>query len=233
MHVFGSGSLYRLARACLFASAVLLPMAAHAADSDPWEGANRAIFRFNDTLDTYTLKPIAKGYQWITPQFAQDGIHNFFQNIGDVGNLVNDALQAKPRAAGIDTARLIFNTTFGVLGFIDVGTRMGLQRNNVDFGVTLGHWGVPSGPYVVLPFFGPSTVRDAIGKVPDAYTQPYPYMDNIPARNWMLGVNLIDTRASLFAAEKMVTGDRYSFIRNAFLQNREYKVKDGHVVDDF
>lgn len=233
MRVFGSGSLDRLARACLFASAVLVPMAAHAADSDPWEGTNRAIFRFNDTLDTYTLKPIAKGYQWITPQFAQDGIHNFFQNIGDVGNLVNDVLQAKPRAAGVDTARLIFNTTFGVLGFIDVGTRMGLQRNDVDFGVTMGHWGVPSGPYVVLPFFGPSTVRDAFGKVPDAYTKPYPYMDNVPARNWMLGVNLIDTRASLFSAEKLINGDRYAFIRNAFLQNREYKVKDGHVVDDF
>lgn len=233
MRVFGSGSLDRLARACLFASAVLVPLAAHAADSDPWEGTNRAIFRFNDTLDTYTLKPIAKGYQWITPQFAQDGIHNFFLNIGDVGNLVNDVLQAKPRAAGVDTARLIFNTTFGVLGFIDVGTRMGLQRNDVDFGVTMGHWGVPSGPYVVLPFFGPSTVRDAIGKVPDAYTKPYPYMDNVPARNWMLGVELIDTRASLFSAEKLINGDRYSFIRNAFLQNREYKVKDGHVVDDF
>ena len=233
MRVFGAASLDRLARACLFATAVLVPFAAQAADGDPWEGVNRAIFRFNDTLDTYALKPVAQGYQKITPQFAQDGIHNFFQNIGDVGNLANDVLQAKPHAAGVDTARLIFNTTFGLLGFIDVGTRMGLQRNDEDFGQTLGYWGTPSGPYVILPFFGPSTVRDAFGKVPDSYTTAYPYMDDVAVRNVMLGVNVIDTRASLLSAEKLINGDKYSFIRNAYLQNREFKVKDGKVVDDF
>jgi phospholipid-binding lipoprotein MlaA len=233
MRVFGTGSFDRLARACLFASAVLVPFAAQAADDDPWEGVNRAVFRFNDTLDTYALKPLAKGYQAIAPQFVEDGVHNFFKNIGDVNNLANDVLQAKPQAAGVDTARLIFNTTFGLLGFIDVGTRMGLQRNDEDFGQTLGYWGTPSGPYVVLPLLGPSTVRDAFGKVPDGYTRPYPYMDDVAARNVMLAADVIDTRASLLPAEKLINGDKYVFLRNAFLQNREFKVKDGKVVDDF
>lgn len=233
MPLTGAGYLNRLAQLCFCAGVALVPLAAQAADEDPWEGANRLIFRFNDAVDTYALKPIAKGYQYVTPQFVEDGIHNFFQNIGDVGNLANDALQGKPSAAGIDTARLIFNTTFGLLGFIDVGTHMGLQRNDEDFGQTLGHWGVPSGPYVVLPLLGPSTVRDAVAKVPDTYTGPYPYMDNMSARNTMFGINIVDTRASLLSAERLVTGDKYIFIRNAYLQNREYKVKDGNVKDDF
>jgi phospholipid-binding lipoprotein MlaA len=227
--------LDRLAKACVMATAFLAPLAAQAADQnqDPWQGFNRAVFKFNDTLDTYTLKPLAKGYQFITPQFAQDGVHNFFQNLGELTNFANDVLQAKPRAAGVDTARFIFNTTFGVLGFVDVGTRMGLQRNDEDFGQTLGHWGVASGPYVVLPLLGPSTVRDAFAKFPDTYTTAYPYVNDIGWRNSVFGLGLVDTRAQLFQAEKMITGDRYTFVRNAYLQNREFKVKDGKVVDDF
>lgn len=228
-----SGFIERLARLSLCAGVMMTPVVVQAAEDDPWEGVNRAIFRFNDTVDTYTLKPIAQGYQYIAPQFVEDGVHNFFNNIGDVGNLANNVLQLKPADAGVDSARLIFNTTFGLLGFIDVGTRMGLQRNDEDFGQTLGHWGVGSGPYVVLPLFGPSTVRDALARYPDTYTSPYRYIDHVPTRNTALGVNLIDTRASLLSAERMVTGDRYTFIRNAYLQNREFKVKDGQVEDDF
>jgi len=204
-----------------------------AAEDDPWEGFNRAIFRFNDTLDTYALKPIAEGYQKIAPDIVEKGVTNAFKNIGDVGNLANDLFQGKVEHAGVDTSRVLFNTTFGVLGFVDVATSMGLQRNNEDFGQTLGAWGVDSGPYVVLPFFGASSVRDGIGLVPDAFTKPYPYMNNMGARNIMYGVNVIDTRANLLSAEKLITGDKYTFIRNAYLQNREYLVKDGKVVDDF
>jgi phospholipid-binding lipoprotein MlaA len=217
----------------MWASLAVAPMAANAADEDPWEGVNRAIFRFNDTVDTYALKPIAQGYEFITPQFLEDGIHNMFKNVGEVTNFANDVLQAKPAAAGVDTARLIFNTTFGLLGFFDVGTKMGLQRNDEDFGQTLGHWGVSSGPFVMLPLFGPSTVRDAVAKYPDTYTQPWRYIDHVPTRNTALGVSLVDTRASLLSAEKLINGDKYIFIRNAYLQNREFKVKDGKVVDDF
>ncbi|MBD8493193.1 VacJ family lipoprotein [Pseudomonas syringae] len=228
-----SGFIERLTRLSLCVGVALLPVAVQAAEDDPWEGVNRAIFRFNDVVDTYTLKPIAQGYQYIAPQFVEDGVHNFFNNIGDVGNLANNVLQLKPADAGVDSARLIFNTTFGLLGLIDVGTYMGLQRNDEDFGQTLGHWGVGSGPYVVLPLFGPSTVRDALARYPDTYTSPYRYIDHVPTRNTALGVNLIDTRASLLSAERLITGDKYTFIRNAYLQNREFKVKDGQVEDDF
>jgi len=217
----------------MLAALALTPVVAQAAEEDPWEPVNRAIFRFNDTLDTYALKPLAQGYQAVTPQFLEDGIHNVFSNVGDVGNLANNLFQLKPAAAGVDTARLIFNTTFGLLGFFDVGTHMGLQRSDEDFGQTLGYWGVPSGPYVVLPLMGPSTVRDAVAKYPDTYTSPYRYIDNVPARNTALGLNLIDTRASLLSAEKLINGDKYIFMRNAYLQNREFRVKDGQVEDDF
>ena len=224
----------RLARLCVCASVMLVPFIAQAAsEDDPWESINRPIFRFNDMLDTYALKPLAQGYQAITPQFLEDGIHNMFRNIGDVGNLANDVLQVKPQAAGVDTARLMFNTTFGVLGFFDVGTRMGLQRNDEDFGQTLGYWGVGSGPYVMLPFLGPSTLRDAPSRYVDSYAEPYRYMNDIPARNMAIGMDVIDTRASLLSTEKLISGDKYVFIRNAYLQNREFKVKDGKVEDDF
>ena len=216
------------------ASLLLAPFATQAAtEEDPWESVNRPIFQFNDFVDTYALKPLAQGYEFITPQFVEDGIHNMFRNVGDVTNLANNILQAKPAAAGVDTARLIFNTTFGLLGFFDVGTKMGLNRSDEDFGQTLGYWGVASGPYVVIPLLGPSTVRDGLAKYPDSYTKPYRYIDHVPTRNTTLGVDLVDTRASLLSAEKLISGDKYVFIRNAYLQNREFKVKDGEVEDDF
>lgn len=233
MPLTGAGLINRLAQWCVIAGVAVVPLAAQAADEDPWEGVNRVIYSFNDTLDTYALKPLAQGYQFITPQFLEDGIHNMFNNIGDVRNFANDVLQAKPHAAGVDTARLLLNTTLGVAGFFDVGTKMGLQRNDEDFGQTLGYWGVPSGPYVMLPFFGPSTVRDGLAKYPDTYDAPYRYMNDISARNTIQAVDVVDTRASLLSSEKLITGDKYIFIRNAYLQNREFKVKDGKVKDDF
>ncbi len=204
-----------------------------AAEEDPWEGVNRVVFRFNDTLDAYTLKPLAKGYQKVTPDFLEDGIGNVFSNLGDFVVLTNDLLQGKIRDAGIDTSRILFNSTFGVLGFFDVATRMGLQKNDEDFGQTLGAWGLGSGPYVVLPLLGPSTVRDAAGRVPDLFLQPYPYMDHVPTRNLTLATSLVDMRAGLLSAERMITGDKYIFVRNAYLQNREFRTMDGQVEDDF
>ncbi|MCY1265297.1 putative phospholipid-binding lipoprotein MlaA [compost metagenome] len=233
MRLIGARWLDRLGRVLACVTLAVLPVTANAAEEDPWEGFNRAMFRFNDTLDTYALKPVAQGYQAVTPQFLEDGIHNVFSNIGDVGNLVNDLFQAKFHNAGVDTSRLVFNTTFGLLGFFDVATHMGLQRNDEDFGQTLGYWGVDSGPYLVIPFLGPSTVRDAGGKIPDAFLEPYPYIDHVPTRNVTRAVDVVDTRASLLSAEKLITGDKYIFIRNAYLQNREFKVKDGEVEDDF
>lgn len=206
---------------------------AQASDDDPWEKINRPVFEFNDTLDRYALKPVAKGYQKVTPSLVRTGIDNFFNNLGDVSNLANDLMQGKLHAAGVDTSRLLFNTTFGIFGVFDVATAMGLQRNDEDFGQTLGKWGVSSGPYVVLPFLGPSTVRDAPAKIPDMFLNPNYYVNGMAARNTIFAVNVVDTRAQLLKAESLVSGDKYIFMRNAYLQNREFKVKDGEVEDDF
>jgi phospholipid-binding lipoprotein MlaA len=215
------------------ALAVFSTSSLQAAEEDPWEGVNRVVFSFNDKVDTYTLKPLAQGYQKVTPDFIEAGIGNVFSNLGDVVVLTNDLLQGKVRDAGIDTSRILFNTTFGVLGFFDVATRMGLQKNDEDFGQTLGAWGLGSGPYVVLPLLGPSTVRDAAGRVPDSLLQPYPYMDHVPTRNVIRATDVVNLRADLLSAERMITGDRYIFIRNAYLQNREFRTQDGQVEDDF
>jgi len=169
MRRIGAGVIERVTQAFVCASLLLAPVAATqaATEEDPWEAVNRPIFRFNDTLDTYALKPLAKGYQAVTPQFLEDGIHNIFRNLGDVTNLANNLLQFKPHAAGVDTARLIVNTTFGLGGFFDVGTKMGLTRSDEDFGQTLGFYGVPEGPYIMLPVLGPSNLRDTTGVVVD------------------------------------------------------------------
>lgn len=200
---------------------------------DPWEPMNRVVFRFNDTLDRWALKPIAKGYQKVTPDAVEEGVHNVFSNLGEVRNFANNVLQFKLHDAGVDTARFFFNTTFGLLGFFDVATKMGLQRNDEDFGQTLGAWGLQSGPYVVLPLLGPSTVRDAAALYPDSFTRQYRYINDVPVRNSMFALNIVDSRASLLASERLIIGDKYRFVRNAFLQNREFRVRDGNVVDDF
>lgn len=224
-----SRSLHLLA----VASLALLPLVGHASEEDPWESFNRPIFKFNDTLDTYALKPLAKGYHAVTPQFLDDGISNVFANVGEIRNFASDTLQGKFHNAGVDTARLIINTLAGGLGFFDVATHAGLKRNDEDFGQAFGAWGVPSGPYLVLPFFGPSTPRDAVGLVPDSYAGMKWSIDDVPTRNSVWAVDVVDTRADLLAAEKVISGDKYLFIRNAYLQNREFKVKDGKVQDDF
>lgn len=202
---------------------------------DPWEPVNRVVFRFNDTLDTYALRPIARGYDRIMPQPLDDGVSNVFNNLGEPKNLINNVLQGKVRDAGIDLSRFMLNTTLGVVGIFDVATRMGLQRNDEDFGQTLGTWGVPSGPYVMLPLLGPSTVRDTGGFAAESLAD-ISYrgqMDHVPSRNTAIGVDVVDTRAGLLPQERLIRGDKYRFIRNAWLQNREFKVRDGQVEDEF
>ena len=208
---------------------------AGAVEPDPWESANRAIFSFNDTVDRFTLKPAAKLYDRAVPEPISNSVSNVFSNLGEPRNLVNNVLQGKFHDAGIDLSRFMFNTTVGVVGIFDVATRMGLERNDEDFGQTLGAWGVPSGPYVVLPLLGPSTVRDGSSRIPESYAG-YGYteqVDHVPTRNTAIGTDLIDTRASLLSREELIRGDRYRFVRNAFLQNREFQVKDGDVEDPF
>ncbi len=200
---------------------------------DPWENFNRKMFSFNDTLDRWTFKPVAEGYKKVTPEIVQTGVHNAFLNVGDGVNLLNNLLQGKLVDAGSDTGRILFNTTLGIGGLFDVATWMGLPRHQEDFGQTLAVWGLGSGPYLVLPFFGPMTVRDGVGQVPDMFAQPYVYINSTAISAGAFAAQVIDTRADLLSKEKLITGDRYVFVRNAYLQNREFLAKDGKVVDDF
>lgn len=203
-------------------------------EDDPWESWNRKVFTFNEALDRWTLKPVAKGYRAVTPEPARRSVRNVFANLGEGRNMVNNLLQAKFSDAGVDVSRFFFNTTFGVFGLFDVATKMGLQRNDEDFGQTLGKWGLESGPYVVLPLLGPSTMRDAPAMIPDTYTTVYPYISGDRARYGLAAVQMLSIRERLLDAEGLMGGgDKYSFVRNAYLQNREYKVLDGEVVDDF
>ncbi|MFC6668884.1 VacJ family lipoprotein [Marinobacterium aestuariivivens] len=206
---------------------------ANRAEPRPWEGFNRAVFQFNDTIDRYALKPAAQGYRFVMPDLAEQGVSNFFDNLGDLGVLANNLLQLKLHDAASDTARITMNTIFGLGGVFDLATPFGLEKHNEDFGQTLGYWGVASGNYLVLPLFGPSTVRDGIGLIPDSYLDPVGEVDHIPTRNSLYGLRLVDTRAGLLKAEEIISGDRYLFIRDAYLQRREYLINDGRVDSQF
>lgn len=208
---------------------------------DPWEGWNRGTQKFNDHLDKAILKPLAKGYEWITPEFIHHGITNFFSNINDIGVTINDLLQFKLTQSGMDGSRFLINTTAGVAGFIDVASMIDLPKHNEDFGLTLGHWGIPSGNYLVLPFFGPSSPRDTIGLVGDALFNPLTYISifgGTAANAAVAGtrvVNVTDTRANLLTTEKVLDEaavDRYDFIKNSYEQRRDYLLHDGNVPDD-
>ncbi|SHF56114.1 MlaA lipoprotein [Microbulbifer donghaiensis] len=201
---------------------------------DPWEGYNRAMFRFNDTADRWVLKPVATSYRQITPIFMQYGVSNFFDNLREVTNSFNSALQGKWGQAGNDAGRFLVNTTVGVVGLFDVAQHIGLEESDgEDFGQTLAVWGVPSGPYLVLPFFGPSTARDVPGRVVDWYTNPLTYVEHDPTRYTLKVADIVQTRAALLQAESLLSGDRYVLLRDAYMQRREYLVNDGELDDDF
>jgi phospholipid-binding lipoprotein MlaA len=201
---------------------------------DPWERVNRVSYNVTDKVDRAVLKPVAKGYKAVTPDFVETGITNFFDNITYPRVFVNDLLQAKFNSALHDTGRFLLNTTIGVGGLFDPATSAGLEKNDEDFGQTLGKWGVPAGPYFFIPLMGPSTVRDTFGKVPDTFSNPTRYIDNTSVRYGLLGLDLINTRAQLLEAEKALGGvyDRYAILRSVYLQQREYKVRDGNVPED-
>jgi len=212
--------------------ALVLSVGALADESDPWEPVNRKIFAFNDFLDSYLLKPVARGYKAVTPDFLEDGIRNFFYNATEVLVIINDLAQGKFAQGGQDTLRFIVNSTVGIGGLIDIGTRIGLERHNEDFGQTLAFWGVGEGPYVMLPLLGPSTVRDAIAYYPDSELTLLNTLDHTPTRLEITLVGIIDTRAKLLDVEELAAGDRYTFIRDAYLQRRRFLSSDGYVSDE-
>lgn len=199
--------------------------------ADPWESFNRGVFRFNETADRYVAKPVAKTYQAITPVFIDDAITRVFNNLAAPITIVNQLLQGKAHDAAGQTARFMFNSTVGVAGIFDIAQHMDLPRQKEDFGQTLAVWGAHSGPYLMLPLLGPSTIRDAGGRVVDMSTNPRSYAEKT-ARLVMTALDVTDTRADLLVAEKAIEGDRYAFIRDYYLQQRAFVIADGVVTKD-
>lgn len=197
---------------------------------DPWETTNRGVYVFNDTVDRYTLKPVSKGYQAIVPKFMRKGVSNFFDNLTTPRSSLNNFLQGKPGAGGEDLLRFVVNSTAGIGGLIDVASAIGMQQYDEDFGQTFAVWGIPDGPYVYLPFLGPNTLSDAFALPFDWASNPLRYYENTSARDKLTVLLIIDTRQSLLSAEKIIneSEDPYIALREAYLQNREYRIYDGN-----
>lgn len=202
---------------------------------DPLERMNRATHRFNDSVDRAVLKPVATAYRDHVPQFIRSGVNNFLDNLAFTTTIVNDLLQLKVKDTLVDLGRFTVNSTLGIGGLLDPASHFGIPRNDEDFGQTLGRWGVPPGPYVVLPFFGPSTVRDAPSIYVDVQTDLRIGDWLTTEQEWALvGLSFVNRRAELLSFDASMDSayDRYAFIRNAWLQRREYQVRDGDVPDD-
>jgi len=207
---------------------------AQAQNIDSFAGFNRAMFSFNMTLDRWVLKPVAIGYTKVAPEPVESGVDNFFSNLRELRNVINDILQWKWRQAGNDSGRFLLNSTLGVAGLFDVASKAGLpESDGEDFGQTLAVWGVPQGPYLVVPFLGPYTVTSAAGVPVDWTMHPLWYVDNRTVAWSAAGVDMIHTRSELLDSEELISGDKYIFIRDAYLQRRNYLINDGVVEDDF
>ncbi len=213
---------------------VSIPVGTFAAEEDPLESFNRKMHVFNDTADTYVLRPLAKGYRAVTPQPVERSISRVFANLLEVNSAFNSVLQAKFGKAAHHGGRFLINSTLGVAGLFDVAAPMGLVRvDGEDFGQTLAVWGVGPGPYVVLPLLGPSTLRDAPSRYIDTFLDPINTLDHVPTRNTIHGTSVLSSRAGLLDAEELMSGDKYIFMRDVYLQRRAYLINDGILTDDF
>jgi len=205
-----------------------LPTGTERSPADPWEPFNRSIFSFNEGLDDYVLKPITEGYRFVLPKLVREGISNFFSNYRDIYTALNNLLQGNIDLAFSDLIRVMVNTIFGLGGTIDMATPAGLEKHTADFGQTFGVWGVPSGPYVVLPFFGPSSVRDTFGTAADLESDYlFSFVSNIGLRNTITGIRVVNARNNYFEAGELVEGaaiDKYSFLRDSYIQRRQYQI---------
>lgn len=202
---------------------------------DPLEPVNRAVYKFNDGVDALVIKPAAEFYRAVVPPFARTGIGNFFSNINDVIVALNNLLQGKIPAAINDLGRVLVNTTLGVFGLMDPATDLGVEKNNEDFGQTLGYWGLGDGPYIVLPIIGPSSLRDTVGWVGDIYSSPITYVDPNRDRNVLVGLSLVSRRSELLEASQILETaalDPYEFVRDGYLQRRRNLVYDGNPPDE-
>jgi phospholipid-binding lipoprotein MlaA len=217
--------------ALILCGCVTLPPGSPRSPQDPWESWNRGVYRINDKVDRAVAKPIAKGYVKVVPKPLRTGVSNFFANLNTPTVLINDALQGKFLAALNDLGRLVLNSTIGIGGLLDPATSAGLDKNDEDFGQTLGKWGVHSGPFLEIPLLGPSDLRDAPARVVDAYTNPQAYIGRVIIKYPLYGLYLIDTRAGLLSLDDTISHayDPYAFVRDAYLQRRAYLVSDGKV----
>lgn len=216
--------------ALALAAAAVLSGCAGPNPRDPYEGFNRAMFTFNDTIDKAALKPAATAYKAVLPSFVQTGVNNFFGNLSDVWTAANNLMQGKGEQGMSDVMRVALNSTFGLLGVLDIASEAGLQKHNEDFGQTMGYWGLESGPYLMLPLLGPSTVRDTVGLPLDMVADPWRYKDPVNVRNIGTVTRIVDQRAVLLDASNLMEEaalDRYEFVRDGFLQRRQSKVFDG------
>jgi phospholipid-binding lipoprotein MlaA len=222
---------------CLALALAAAQSCAMAADArDPWETVNRGIYAFNDAADVAVIRPVAKVYDKVLPSFARTGVHNFLGNLSDVWSMANSALQLKGQATAETLMRVSVNTVFGLAGVLDVATEMGIQKRKEDFGQTLGYWGVPPGPYLVLPLLGPSTLRDGMALPFDFKGDPGQNISDASTRNALTVLRVTDVRASLLKTVdtvKEASLDPYSFVRDAYLQKRENDIYDGNPPSDF
>ena len=202
------------------------------ANNDPWENLNRKTHNFNMTLDDYVIRPIAETYDFIIPEFVQTGFSNVFDNLGAPVSAANNLIQFKPVGFITETSRFILNSTFGIFGLFDVASRLGIKERNEDFGQSLGHWGFASGPYLVIPFFGPSSARDGFSLAPDYYLRPdlVRFEDN-KSDLALNGLSVVNLRAGLLSISDLSGNDQYSFYRDAYLQRRKYEINDGKIDD--
>ena len=211
---------------------LLLPSLGHA-DSDPFEDINKKTHNLNQTLDLQVASPVARFYKRITPDILEIGITNFTRNIEDLSIAVNNMLQGKVNEGISDLFRFTINSTLGIAGFIDVSTGLGFKKHDEDFGQTLAIWGVDEGPYIVLPGLGPSTLRDTLAMIPDSFLTPLWLINHDRTSYSLTAIDLVDTRARYLGLESVVIGDEYLFYKDAYLQSREFEIKDGEIEDDF
>ena len=217
----------------LFFTLLILSNFTHAQD-DPFEEYNRKVWAFNEFLDDNFAKPAAEIYRSITPDVVETGITNFFRNLNELDNTANQILQGKPVLAINDFSRFIINTTFGLGGFLDVGTNLGLERHDEDFGQTLGAWGVGSGPFLMLPLLGPSTPRGLAGRSVSSVLSGTFAIEENDVRIGITAIDVLETRARYLEVETLIIGDRYSFIRDSYMQYQDFESSDGkNQVDDF
>ena len=202
--------------------------------SDPWQAVNRPVFAVNDTFDQILFKPLAKGYDALTPEPIQNVVTNFFSNLGEIDNAINNLFQGKPVKFATSIGRLAINSTVGIGGLFDVASYAGLERAPEDLGQTFGALGMQAGPYVVLPLLGSSSIRDLPGRILSIYINPLSWLDDVSFRNIMVGVNTVDSRANLLAKEDIaseISDNKYTLYRDAYLEERDFAISDGNLSD--